>query len=87
MDITFDNTKTHISLFAPATDKLKCLNDVIDKVYSTKTLDDGFAIKPTNGKVCAPINGEIVNVFQLNMQLVSEMNMKTTTYCIWVLVR
>lgn len=63
VDITFDHTKTHISLFAPATGKLKCLNDVIDKVYSTKTLGDGFAITPTNGKVCAPINGEIVSVF------------------------
>jgi len=63
VDNTFGNAKTYVILFAPATGKLKFLNDVIDKVYSTKTLGDCFAITPTNGMVYAPINGEIVSVF------------------------
>ena len=33
-------------------------------------MGDGFAIEPTEGTVVSPVNGEIVNVFLQNMQLV-----------------
>lgn len=39
------------------------ITDVKDDVFSTKMLGDGFAIKPSDGKIYAPIDGEISTLF------------------------
>ncbi|RVU71334.1 MULTISPECIES: PTS glucose transporter subunit IIA [Lactobacillus] len=36
---------------------------VKDDVFSTKMLGDGFAIKPSNGQIFAPVAGEISTLF------------------------
>lgn len=36
---------------------------VPDPVFAGKMVGDGFAIEPTNGKVCAPAAGKIVQMF------------------------
>lgn len=39
------------------------LSDVPDQVFSEKMMGEGFAIDPTEGKVVAPADGEIVSIF------------------------
>lgn len=39
------------------------LEEVPDEVFSQKMVGDGFAIIPSEGKVYAPANGEIVQIF------------------------
>lgn len=39
------------------------LENVADQVFSTKMMGDGFAIEPTEGKVVAPVDGEIAVAF------------------------
>ena len=57
------NVKTgHKSLLAPLSGKAVPLEQVPDDVFSQKILGDGIAINPTDGKVYAPVNGEISSV-------------------------
>ncbi len=39
------------------------LEEVEDQVFSQKMVGDGVAINPSEGKVVAPINGKVVQVF------------------------
>jgi sugar PTS system EIIA component len=39
------------------------LDVVPDPVFSQKMIGDGFAIKPTNGTVVSPVDGEVISVF------------------------
>ena len=39
------------------------ITDVPDQVFSGRMVGDGFAIKPSEGKVVSPVNGEIVTLF------------------------
>lgn len=39
------------------------ISEVPDQVFSGKMVGDGFAIKPTEGKVFSPVNGKVVTVF------------------------
>lgn len=45
---------------APVDGECIPLEEVSDKVFSSKMMGDGFAIEPTNNIICAPIEGEIV---------------------------
>lgn len=47
----------------PIEGTLLSLTEVPDEVFSQKMMGDGFAIKPENGAVVSPVNGQIVNVF------------------------
>ncbi len=51
-------------IFAPITGQAVCLSDVPDAVFSQKVMGDGIAIKPTEGKVYAPFDGEVVSLFE-----------------------
>lgn len=62
-------TKTEIKdgqkeVFAPITGQAVCLSDVPDAVFSQKVMGDGIAIKPTEGKVYAPFDGEVMSLFE-----------------------
>ncbi|TWI57958.1 PTS sugar transporter subunit IIA [Halalkalibacter nanhaiisediminis] len=48
---------------APLTGKLIAIEDVPDPTFSQKMMGDGFAIEPSEGKVVAPVSGEIMQVF------------------------
>lgn len=48
-------------LLAPLTGELVAIEKVPDPVFGEKMMGDGLAIKPTEGKVLAPIDCEIVH--------------------------
>lgn len=52
-----------IEVLSVATGQLMPITDVKDDVFSTKMLGDGYAIKPTDGHIYAPVSGEITTVF------------------------
>lgn len=56
----FDDAK---SLINPIQGEIISITEVPDEVFSQKMMGDGFAIIPTEGKVYAPVDGEIVNMF------------------------
>lgn len=57
-------------LIAPMSGEVIAIQDVPDRVFSEKMMGDGFAIKPTNGIVCSPCDGEILQIFPTNHALV-----------------
>lgn len=50
-------------IYAPLSGEVKMLDDVPDPTFSQKMMGDGLAIEPSDGKVVAPLNGEIVQIF------------------------
>lgn len=56
----FDEAK---SLINPIQGEIISITEVPDEVFSQKMMGDGFAIIPDEGKVYAPVDGEIVNMF------------------------
>ncbi|WP_339226105.1 PTS glucose transporter subunit IIA [Oceanobacillus sp. FSL K6-2867] len=54
---------TDITLIAPVSGEVVALEEVPDPVFSEKMMGDGVAIKPKNGDVVSPVNGEIIQVF------------------------
>ena len=47
---------------APVAGHAVALEEVNDAVFAQKVLGDGLAIQPTEGKVCAPVDGEITSL-------------------------
>lgn len=52
-----------VELFAPIDGEVIPLEEVPDPVFAEKMMGDGIAIKPANGKVVSPVDGDIVQVF------------------------
>lgn len=50
-------------LYAIAEGTLIPLEEVPDEVFSSKMMGDGFAIRPANGEIYAPLNGTIKTLF------------------------
>ena len=50
-------------MLVPMSGEIIDLENVCDPVFAQKMMGDGFAIEPTDGKVYAPFNGEIVSLF------------------------
>lgn len=48
---------------SPIQGRIEALDSVPDPVFAGKMVGDGFAVKPTNGMVYAPISGEVVQLF------------------------
>ena len=55
--------KESSAVAAPVTGKCIRLEEVADKVFSSKMMGDGFAVIPANGAVCAPLSGTAETVF------------------------
>ncbi|KZZ86369.1 PTS sugar transporter subunit IIA [Bacillus sp. SJS] len=51
------------TVYAPMQGKLVPLEEVPDPVFSQKMMGDGAAIIPAEGKVVAPVNGEVIQLF------------------------
>lgn len=51
-------------LFSPLSGKVVELSEVKDEVFSQKILGDGIAVCPTVGELCAPDDGQVVQVFE-----------------------
>lgn len=60
------NRKKTISIAAPMTGEIIEIEKVPDEVFSKKMVGEGLAIKPSNGTVVAPCNGEVIQVFPTN---------------------
>ncbi|WP_017473762.1 PTS sugar transporter subunit IIA [Amphibacillus jilinensis] len=50
-------------LVSPITGEAVDITEVPDPTFSEKMMGDGLAFKPTDGKIVAPISGQIVNLF------------------------
>ena len=50
-------------LVAPLTGQVVPLSQVKDEVFSSGSMGKGIAIAPQEGKVCSPLDGEVVMVF------------------------
>lgn len=51
------------TLVAVADGEVIAMDAVSDPVFASKTMGDGFAVRPTSDMVVSPFNGEIVSVF------------------------
>lgn len=59
----FVGKSSSISFLAPLSGKIIPLSEVNDSVFAEKTLGNGFAIIPSDNKVYAPFDGEIVSLY------------------------
>ncbi|MFS0674020.1 glucose-specific PTS transporter subunit IIBC [Ornithinibacillus sp. 179-J 7C1 HS] len=57
------NTIADEQFIAPIKGEIVPISEVPDQVFSGKMMGDGFAIKPQDGLVVAPVNGKIMNAF------------------------
>ncbi len=55
--------KTDTLDYSPLPVEILPITALPDEVFSGKMVGDGFAIKPTDGKVVSPINGKVVTFF------------------------
>jgi len=55
--------RTVEALYAPITGTVIELENVPDPVFSQKLMGEGIAIQPSEGKVVAPIDGQVIQVF------------------------
>jgi sugar PTS system EIIA component len=55
----FKKDKNNEEIFAHVSGELVTLESVPDPVFSQKIMGEGIAIKPSNGQVVAPVDGEI----------------------------
>lgn len=52
-----------ITILSPMTGEVKEISAVPDPVFAEKMMGDGFCVEPADGKVLAPVDGELVNLF------------------------
>lgn len=57
------NEKLKISLYAVADGELISIEEVNDITFASKMMGRGYAIRPTNGSITAPVEGVISEVF------------------------
>lgn len=63
----FKKKEVHgVEIFTPVSGEVIPLEDVSDPVFSQKMMGDGVAIKPSEGKIFSPVDGEIIQVFPTN---------------------
>lgn len=55
--------KKSVTFLPPASGRLMELSEVPDEAFAQKMLGDGYAVDPTNGAICAPIDGVISYIF------------------------
>ncbi|RMC62343.1 PTS glucose transporter subunit IIABC [Lactobacillus sp. ESL0259] len=51
-----------IKILAPVAGEVIKLEDVNDSVFSQKKLGEGFAVKPSSGKIVSPVTGKVIMV-------------------------
>lgn len=60
--VTLDNT----NIYSPVEGHVVKLSEVNDEVFSSGALGQGVAIKPSDGKVYAPFDAEVISLFPTN---------------------
>ncbi len=66
--------KGGVKIVSPMTGAIKELSEVPDPVFADKLLGDGVGILPTDGRVVAPCDGKIVQIFPTNHAVGMETN-------------
>ncbi|MBM7558220.1 PTS sugar transporter subunit IIA [Halanaerobacter jeridensis] len=59
----FSSDDQELELMAPLTGEVLALSEVPDEVFAAKTVGDGVAIKPTDNKLVAPVDGVVKQLF------------------------
>ena len=57
-----DDVKEEV-IYSPVDGELMDMTDVPDPVFSQKMMGDGVAVKPKNGTIVSPVDGEIIQLF------------------------
>lgn len=57
------NEDSNLELYTPVAGEVIAITAVNDPVFSSKIMGDGFAVKPENGQVYAPVTGTITSIF------------------------
>lgn len=58
------DTKANHVITSPFTGSVKDLSEITDAAFSSGALGKGLAIMPTEGKLYAPVDGEVVSLFK-----------------------
>ncbi len=62
----FFKKNKEIQVLSPMNGEIIEMTEVPDPAFSQKMLGDGFAVKPTDGSVKAPVSGKLVQIFPTN---------------------
>lgn len=54
--------KKKIKILSPCDGEIIKLESVMDEVFSSGIMGEGFGVLPSRGKICAPISGKIENI-------------------------
>lgn len=68
----FKSKKEKVTIYSPLNGRVINLSEVPDEAFSQKMVGDGCAIDPTEGKICSPIEGQLVNIFPTNHAVIFE---------------
>jgi PTS system trehalose-specific IIC component len=55
---------TEEMLYAPADGQIIPISEVDDPVFSQKMMGDGYAVRPNNGNIYAPVSGTVSSIFE-----------------------
>lgn len=58
-EVQYTDAEKNEKFAAPVTGRIVRIEDVPDQVFASKTMGDGFAIDPTEGKLYSPFTGEV----------------------------
>ena len=70
----FKKKKTDI--FSPVAGEVIGIDQVSDPVFSQKMMGEGFAVKPSNGEITAPVSGVVKSIFPTKHALIIETDNK-----------
>lgn len=57
-----NKNKSALEIFTPVNGKIIPITEVPDPVFGEKMMGEGIAFVPTDGKVCSPIQGKVIQV-------------------------
>ena len=58
-EVRYTDAEKNEKFAAPVTGRIVRIEDVPDQVFASRTMGDGFAIDPTEGKLYSPFTGEV----------------------------
>ena len=58
-EVQYTDAEKNEKFAAPVTGRIVRIEDVPDQVFASRTMGDGFAIDPTEGKLYSPFTGEV----------------------------
>lgn len=61
-----EKSKEPLEIKSPVNGKYVKIEDIPDPVFAEKMMGEGFGIEPVDGKIVAPVSGEVIQVFQTN---------------------